>query len=53
MSGEYLEVPFVFFLQAIVLGEIADSVKLFGVALIIASGIVNVLHEQIFALFKK
>jgi len=49
----YLEVPFVFFLQAIVLGEIADSVKLFGVALIIASGIVNVLHEQIFALFKK
>eukprot|EP00315_Gephyrocapsa_oceanica_P053734 CAMPEP_0185495718 /NCGR_PEP_ID=MMETSP1366-20130426/17777_1 /TAXON_ID=38817 /ORGANISM="Gephyrocapsa oceanica, Strain RCC1303" /LENGTH=390 /DNA_ID=CAMNT_0028104753 /DNA_START=1 /DNA_END=1173 /DNA_ORIENTATION=- len=43
----YLEVPFVFLLQSLFFGEAADAVKLLGVTLIVASGVLNLWHGEI------
>ncbi|EOD08005.1 hypothetical protein EMIHUDRAFT_106350 [Emiliania huxleyi CCMP1516] len=43
----YLEVPFVFLLQSLFFGEAADAVKLLGVTLLVASGVLNLWHGEI------
>jgi drug/metabolite transporter (DMT)-like permease len=49
----YLEVPYVFFMQAVIFGEIADDVEILGVVLILSAGFITVFHKRIFALFQR
>ena len=48
----YLEVPYVFALQAVIFGEVADAVKVLGVVLVLTSGLATVFYKQICGLFQ-
>jgi len=49
----YLEVPYVFALQAAIFGEVADAVKVLGVVLVLTSGLATVFYKQICGLFQR
>lgn len=49
----YLEVPYVFALQAVIFGEVADAVKVLGVVLVLTSGLATVFYKQICGLFQR